>query len=123
MPLGAERGTVAAAMLERRATNARLVLFDSAQKGASALKAERIDGFVGDAPVIWRIGVENEAGGLTPIPRLIDKEYLAWAVRRGNVVLRDSANAALVEWAKAGTLDAMIRRYMPRYKVLEKMQP
>ncbi|MGD9613288.1 MAG: hypothetical protein AB7V22_10375 [Kiritimatiellia bacterium] len=41
---------------------------------------------------------------------------MAWAFRRGSVALRESANEALAVWQKDGTLESILRRWIPYSK-------
>jgi len=101
---------------------AQLTGYATVDDGIAALRASQIDYFVMDAPGVWRI-----TGGLqTPDPDLkglytpLTKEYLAWAVRKDDTVLRDRLNAVLAKWKANGELEEILDEWITvRKKTLE----
>ncbi len=122
-PIGVESGTIGDLLVQRKAPQATRLVFSSPQKGLAALKSGKIDAFVNDAPMVWNMAARNQAQGITAVPKLLTKEYLAWAVRRGDDDLLTKANSSLAKWRSDGTLNAMLTKYMPNYQVLQRMQP
>ena len=94
--------------------------FPHAQKAAFVSLADaendlvdgQIDLLVHDAPAIWW-AIRNRNSGLAMAPVLFDRAEIAWGFRRGSVGLRESANRALSDWQKDGSLEASIARWLP----------
>ena len=110
--VGAPRGTTADAFMQKRFSNARRIGLQSARDAPSLLMRHEIDVFIHDAPsVVWLVS-ENEAT-LTARWALLNQEQLAWGLRRGDQALLESANAALETWRQDGTLDEVLRYWLP----------
>ncbi len=122
-PIGVEKGTIGDLLVQIKCPNATRVVFSSPQQGLSALKSGQIDAFVNDAPMVWNMAARNQTQGITAVPKLLTKENLAWAVRRGDSALLNKANASLAQWRADATLNALLSKYMPNYQVLQRMQP
>lgn len=83
--------------------------FDAA---VDALLHNRVDMVVGDAPTLnWK--ARQKPADLALAPALFAREEIAWGFRRGSVGLRESANHALADWQQDGTLERILRRWMP----------
>lgn len=87
-------------------------LFPDAEEAVDALLRNQIDMLIYEAPALWWIALQHEPK-LVVAPPLFAKEEIAWAFRRGSISLRESANQALADWQKDGTLEAILRRWMP----------
>jgi ABC-type amino acid transport substrate-binding protein len=82
------------------------------------LNNRRIDLFIHDAPsVVWLVS-ENEAT-LKALLEPFNAEYFGWAIGRNNPTLLTQTNAALAEWKKTGTVQAVVKRWMPYWKFTE----
>ena len=114
-------GAVGQLVAQRADPASTIIPYSTPDKAVRALSAKKVDLVIHDAPVLWRIMAENPAAGNTVVPKLLTKESLAWAVRRGDTALLKKANAALAKWRSNGTLDRTLRTYMPRYDVIERM--
>jgi ABC-type amino acid transport substrate-binding protein len=119
--LGVKQGAVGQLVAQRADPASTIIPYSTPDKAVRALSAKKVDLVIHDAPVLWRIMAENPAAGNTVVPKLLTKESLAWAVRRGDTALLKKANAALAKWRSNGTLDRTLRTYMPRYDVIERM--
>lgn len=117
--IGAKQGTVGQLVAQRSHEGATVIPYSTAAKAAKALSAGKVDVVIHDAPVLWRIAAEDPVAGNRVVPKLLNKESLAWAVRRGDTALLKQANAALAKWRSNGTLDRTLRTYMPRYDVIK----
>lgn len=83
------------------------------------LRTRRIDAVVHDGPVLaWLLS--QEAGELELVPTRIADQRLAWMMRRDDVQLRDAASAALARMRSDGSLDRILRRWVPK---IERLQP
>lgn len=119
--IGVERGSVGNLVAQRAHPQSTVVPYSTPAKAARALSEGKVDVVLHDAPVLWRIAAENPGANYRIIPKLLTKETLAWAVRRGDSVMLKEANAALAKWRSNGTLNRTLRTYMPRYDIMESM--
>ncbi|MDD2239503.1 MAG: transporter substrate-binding domain-containing protein [Kiritimatiellae bacterium] len=86
--------------------------FSTPDDAIDALLNNRVDMVVGDGPALhWKARQRPEALALAPA--LFAREEIAWGFRRGSVRLRESANKALGNWQQDGTLEGILRRWMP----------
>lgn len=110
--IGVEKGSIASALVKHRNPKAQVETYNSADDAANALRANRVDVVVADAPVLWRIAAQHP-GSVVAIRRFLTREQLAWAVRRGDTELLNAANAAIQQWNADGTLASVINSYVP----------
>ena len=89
--------------------------FPGTAEAVSALLDRQIDLFVTDAPAAWWLALQYP-DRLAVAPALFARQEIAWGFRRGSVVLRESANRALADWLKDGTLEAILQRWIPYSK-------
>ena len=66
-----------------------------------------------DAPQIWVLAAENEAEGLSMLPFRLTKEYLAWAVNKGDQQLLQKINIILRKWHQNGNMLAVNKKWLP----------
>jgi len=92
--------------------NARRVPLTQASDGALALRNRTIDLFVHDGPAIAWLVSANEAD-IAGIWQALNKEQLAWAVRRDDPQLLGQVNETLAAWRRDGTLAGVITRWLP----------
>lgn len=119
--IGVEKGSVGNLLAQRSNPGATVVPYSSPAKAAAALASGKVEVVIHDAPVLWYIAAENPVAGYRVIPRLLTRESLAWAVRRGDATLLKQANAALAKWRSNGTLDRTLRTYMPKYEIMKQL--
>jgi ABC-type amino acid transport substrate-binding protein len=94
-------------------------VYRTASDAIFELRTRRIDAFVHDGPVLaWLLS--DQAGELELIPTRIADQRLAWMMRRDQRQLRDAASAALAHMRADGTLDQILRRWVPK---IERLQP
>jgi|WetSurMetagenome_2_1015567.scaffolds.fasta_scaffold198452_1 ABC-type amino acid transport substrate-binding protein len=79
------------------------------------LNFRRIDLFVYDAPAIVWLVSENETT-LKGFWEPLDDESLAWAVNRDDQALLKAANTALATWKKDGTVNQVVKKWLPYWK-------
>lgn len=116
LAIGAVKDTTGEYFVLEQFGNNKTVSFSKSTDGVDALVKGEIDIFIHDAPVIMYLGSENETRRVTPVYSLFTEEYLAWAVRKDNTELLESANAFLQGIHKDGRLKAMIQRWIPLTK-------
>jgi len=90
--------------------------FKTAAEAAKALEKKKIDLLICDLPIVWWLAGMHEAEGLVVVPILLSQEQLAWAVRKSDGELLDSANKALAKMQSDGRANAIIKRWIPLYK-------
>ncbi len=99
--------------------NAKQIGFATSTDGIEALINNKIDYFVHDAPTVWHLTssypTDDRIFGLyTPLT----DEYLAWAVKTGNVELQQELNTALESWKATGFLKSTLSKWIPVSVVL-----
>lgn len=109
--VGVVDGSAGDRLVSRYFTQAIRHPFPGADEAVEALRRNQVDMWVHDAPALSWIA-RNEPG-LVVAPPLFAKEEIAWAFRRSSVSLRESANQALADWRKDGTLEAILRHWIP----------
>lgn len=87
--------------------------FDDVESGLRSLRAGRIDFFIHDAPTIWRIAMEPDAGDLVGLFRPLTEETLAWAVAPDDVALKRELDALLDDWRANDRLGPVLDRWIP----------
>jgi ABC-type amino acid transport substrate-binding protein len=92
--------------------NARRVALAIASDGALALRRRSIDVFVHDGPSIAWLVSANEAD-LAGIWHPLNKENLAWGVRRDDSQLLAQINEVIAAWKRDGTLTEVLVRWLP----------
>jgi polar amino acid transport system substrate-binding protein len=123
--VGYQTGTTGEKYARASLGEAELVGVADAAEGIAALRAERIDFFLHDAPTVWRTTgrqrTENDdlLGLYTPLT----DEYLAWAVRlEDEDTLGDQLSDALLRWQGTGQLKRVFDRWITVRKVPIKMR-
>ena len=110
--VGVVAGAAGDRFVSRYFTQAARIPFAGPDEAVAALLEKKIDLLVYDAPAAWWISLRHEPA-LALAPDLFAREEVAWAFRRGSVALRESANQALADWQKDGTLETILRRWIP----------
>lgn len=90
--------------------------YKTPEQAAKALAKGQIDLFICDSPVVWWLAGMNEIEGLVAVPIFLSEEQLAWAVRKSDLELLESVNAALHKLQQNGTITAVVKRWIPLYK-------
>jgi len=113
--IGALDRTTGDVFVQRNFPNARRVTLSLASDGALALRRRTIDVFVHDGPSIaWLVSAnEAELAGIW-IP--LNRENLAWGVRRDDPALLAQLNESLAAWKQDGTLNEVLVRWLPYLK-------
>jgi len=111
--IGVIKDTTGEFFVETRFTSVKKVVFRKSQDAVKALIGKKIDMFIHDAPIILYLASENETNGLTALFALLHQEDLAWAVRKDDRVLLDSANKFLTDTNNQEKLKKMIKYWIP----------
>lgn len=99
----------------QRFMRAALTGYPNAEAAVTALKNNRIDMFVHDAPIIWWLSSMNESD-LVAFPEILNIEPLAWGINRSNTVLLNEVNAVLAQWRRDGTTTKVIQKWIPSFQ-------
>ena len=76
------------------------------------LRTRRIDAVIHDGPVLaWLLA--QDSAELELVPTRIANQDLGWVVRRDNPELREALDGALATMRADGTLDRVLRRWVP----------
>lgn len=110
--VGVIERTTGDVFVQKSFPNARRVALSLASDGALALRRRTIDVFVHDGPSIAWLVSANEAD-LAGIWQPLNRENLAWGVRRDDPQLLAQANEALAAWKRDGTLTELLARWLP----------
>ena len=110
--VGVIEGTTGDVFVQQNFRNARRVTLSLASDGALALRRRTIDVFVHDGPSIAWLVSANEAD-LAGIWQPLNREGLAWGVRRDDPRLLAQINEILGTWKRDGTLNDVLVRWLP----------
>jgi polar amino acid transport system substrate-binding protein len=110
--VGVIEGTTGDVFVQQNLTKARRVALSMANDGALALRRRTIDVFVHDGPSIAWLVSANEAD-LAGIWQPLNRENLAWGVRRDDPQLLAQINEILGTWRRDGTLADVLVRWLP----------
>jgi polar amino acid transport system substrate-binding protein len=109
--VGAVQGTTGEAFVQKTFT-VRKTILPKSKDGAYELKRRSIDIFVNDAPSIIWIVSENEAD-ISALWEPLTEDSLAWGVRKEDQQLLMNVNSILKQWKQDGTLNAVLRKWLP----------
>ena len=110
--IGVVRGTTGDIFVRKNFPNSRTIALSKSGDAPSELKRRSIDIFVFDGLAILWLVSQNEAD-FVAIKRPLNEEFLAWGVRRDDQVLRQRVNEILADWKRDGTLDRVLKRWLP----------
>jgi ABC-type amino acid transport substrate-binding protein len=110
--IGAVERTTGDVFVQQNFPNARRVTLSVASDGALALRRRTIDVFVHDGPSIAWLVSANEAD-LAGLWEPLNRESLAWGVRRDDAQLLAQLNEILGSWKRDGTLTGVLERWLP----------
>lgn len=114
--MGAIKDTTGEYFVETHFSSVKRKLYTNSRAAVKDLINKEIDIFIHDAPMILYLASENETRGLTDLFARLTKEPLAWAVRKDNVALLDSANIFLRSFNETGKLSKIIKYWIPLAK-------
>jgi polar amino acid transport system substrate-binding protein len=110
--VGVVERTTGDVFVQQNFPTARRVALSLASDGALALRRRTIDVFVHDGPSIAWLVSANEAD-LAGIWQPLNRESLAWGVRRDDPRLLAQINEILGAWRRDGTLTDVLVRWLP----------
>ncbi len=96
-------------------SNANEVTFKTSRQGVNALIKKDIDVLLYDAPMVCHYAAVNQTEKLIPILAMATEEYLAWAVRKNDSELKESADLFLKAIRDNGVLTSEINTWIPYF--------
>jgi ABC-type amino acid transport substrate-binding protein len=119
LQVGVVKGTTSDVFVRKHFPNAvRIASYQKASDAVTPLKKKSLDIFIHDAPSIMWLVSENEAD-ITALREPLNKENLAWGVRKDDQELLMKVNSILNKWKKDGTLKRILLKWLPS-KYLER---
>jgi ABC-type amino acid transport substrate-binding protein len=117
--IGVVKGSTGDVFVKKNFPNAdRIFELAKASDGAFDLNRRTIDLFVNDAPsIIWMVS-ENEAD-IMGLWQPLNEEYLAWGVRGDDQEFLTEVNNILKKWKEDGTLDGIMKKWVPYFEKLK----
>ena len=112
--IGCVKGTTGEYFVQKRFARSEKKIYANALAATAALKNDRIDMFIHDAPIIWWLSAVNEQD-LIAFPDVLNVEPLAWGVRKSDLELLDQVNALLAQWDKDGSRQEIIKKWLPSF--------
>ncbi len=112
---GVETKTTGQTFAESEFSGSQVLIFNSVQEGVLALKSDKIDYFIHDAPTIWQYTVlpKTQDKSLFGLYEYMTDEPLAWVVKKGNKALLDKLNKALAEMQSKGVVNKVVNQWIP----------
>ena len=111
---GVVKGTVGETFVQQNFGQAKEIgHYRTSRQAVSDLLEGKIDLLIHDAPIILMLAAENETKGISEIPSLLSKEYLAWGIRKNDPELLKAANNFVDTMIKEDKLDPIINRWIP----------
>ena len=95
-----------------------IITVEGVREAAGLLNNRGVDLFVYDAPAIVWLVSENETT-LKGFWEPLNEESLAWAVNRDNQALLTAVNTALANLKNAGTVNQLVKKWLPYWKTSE----
>ncbi len=112
IPVGAVRGSRAETHARRYLPRAALRVFDTPGDAVDALRAGQIELYLDETPLLWDIA-RRDPERLGMASAQMERADLAWAFLPSAPTLREAANQALDAWLRDGTLDLLLRPWLP----------
>ncbi len=113
MRIGVEPGTTGFKFTRDNFPGAEILTFPEPDAAFDALRKRDIDFYIHDAPTSWNLASSNDNQDMLSLYRPLNREELAWAVRKDNAVLQQRLNAALAELRANGRLMAIQNYWIP----------
>ena len=104
--------TTSEAFVKTSMLNAKLVPEKSIESAVAALRNNKVDIFIHDAPTIWLIAGNVTEQQLMGLYWPLTEEYLAWAVRPSSILLQEALNNVVGKWRGNGTLRSILNSWI-----------
>lgn len=112
---GVEKNTTGEQFVKSEFTGSKINSYKTVKEGIEALKADKVDYFIHDAPTIWQYTVlpRTQDKALFGLYEYMTKEPLAWAVKKGNTTLLAKLNKALKTMQSKGYVSKAVNKWIP----------
>jgi polar amino acid transport system substrate-binding protein len=110
--IGVKRGTTGQYFAQSQFPQNPRITYTDLADAAKAMEAKKVDIFIIDAPIAWWMAGQHEAAGITVMGDLLNTEYLAWAVTKGNTAMLTAANDYLASSTKSGKQQEILSRWL-----------
>jgi len=104
-------GTVADALVLSTIPDARFRYFNSVLDACMAVKGGKADAAAYDEPILRNIAAKNP--GLTVLKKMITTDHYGFAVRQGDLSLKDTIDGVIAGLKAGGDYDRMLKRWLP----------
>jgi ABC-type amino acid transport substrate-binding protein len=111
--IGVEPGTTGEAFALANLKDASLSRLDDAEAAFAALRGDKIDMYLHDAPTSWQLASSAENDDLISLYKALTEEQLAWAVAPNQHRLLQDLNETLRAMRSSGTLSYILNRWIP----------
>ncbi len=114
--IGVLKATTGDFLVQQEFPHIKRKAYNSPEDAAKALAKKKIDMLICDSPTAWWLASMNEIQGLVVMPIFLNREPLAWAVRKSDTDLLVSVNSALDKLQEDGRASAIIKHWIPLYQ-------
>jgi polar amino acid transport system substrate-binding protein len=111
--IGVEPGTTGEGYARENFPAGEIRTYPSPDAAFAALRNRSIDVYIHDAPTSWNLAQSRENQDLLSLYRPLNREELAWAVKKDNQRLLNQLNAALAQLESNGRLRAIQNYWIP----------
>ncbi|MCU7940723.1 MAG: transporter substrate-binding domain-containing protein [gamma proteobacterium symbiont of Bathyaustriella thionipta] len=112
---GVEKNTTGEKFVKSEFSGSKIYFFKTVEQGIKALKSDKVDYFIHDAPTIWQYTVlpRTQDKSLFGLYEYMTTEPLAWAVKKGNNSLLEKLNNALSTLQNKGLVIKTVNHWLP----------
>ena len=114
--IGVIKNTFGEYFVDEQYGSVKKITFSTSRPAVKALIDKRIDMFIYDGPMVLYLASANEINGLTTLFAPFTEEWLAWAVRKDNKELLESANNFLKTINSDGRYKKLIQYWISTAK-------
>jgi len=114
--IGVIKNTFGEYFVDEQYGSVKKIAYSKSQNAVEALIDRRIDMFIYDGPMVLYLASANETRGITALFSPLTEEYLAWAVRKDNKELLESANSFLKTINNDGRYKQLIKHWISTAK-------
>jgi len=116
--VGVVQGTTGEVFVRNELPDSQVALYPTFAAAKDELQNGLVDVAIHDIPmVVWM--VSKHEGELALLRKRLGEDQLAWAFRPADTALRTACDHVLEGWKRDGTLDAMIKRWLPYWSAVD----
>jgi len=114
--IGVTKNTAAERYVREHAPDSQVFGYVSNTNAIAELEQRRVDAFVADAPIIAWYAASHEGSMMPMLRPLLTQDQIAWGFRPSSRRLRERANESIARWRTDGTLNGVLRRWVPAWE-------